>query len=98
MRFVLLSVSSVAVGRFFVRALTGVLFTGLATGRRRGRVGGEEGAEHKEVEMSAAAAIKAAAAQKDMVWCKCGKVAKKPKLTDPLQLYSLGEVLSSIPH
>ena len=42
--------------------------------------------------MSAAAAIKAAAAQKDMVWCKCGKVAKKPKLTDPLQLYSLGEV------
>jgi len=45
--------------------------------------------------MSAAAAIAAAAAQKDMVWCKCGKKAKKPKLTDPLELYSLGEVQSS---
>jgi myosin heavy subunit len=45
--------------------------------------------------MAAAAAIAAAAAQKDMVWCKCGKIAKKPKLTDPLQLYSLGEVQSS---
>ena len=43
----------------------------------------------------AAAAIAAAAAQKDMVWCRCGKMAKKPKLTDPLQLYSLGEVQSS---
>ena len=42
--------------------------------------------------MSAAAAIKAAQSQKDMVWCRCGKMAKKPKLTDPLQLYSLGEV------
>ena len=45
--------------------------------------------------MSAAAAIAAAASQKDLVWCKTGKVAKKPKLTDPLQLYSLAEVQSS---
>ena len=38
----------------------------------------------------AAAALAAAAAQKDMGWVKTGKIAKKPKLTDPLQLYSLG--------
>ena len=45
--------------------------------------------------MSAAATIAAAAAQKDMVWLKTGKIAKKPKLTDPLQLYSLAEVAST---
>ena len=45
--------------------------------------------------MSAAATIAAAAAQKDMVWIKTGKIAKKPKLTDPLQLYSLAEVVST---
>ena len=44
---------------------------------------------------SAAATIAAAAAQKDMVWLKTGKIAKKPKLTDPLQLYSLAEVAST---
>ena len=43
----------------------------------------------------AAAALAAAAAQKDMGWVKTGKIAKKPKLTDPLQLYSLAEVSSS---
>ena len=43
----------------------------------------------------AAAALAAAADQKDMGWLKTGKIAKKPKLTDPLQLYSLCEVLSS---
>ena len=43
----------------------------------------------------AAAAIAAAASQKDLGWYKTGKVAKKPKLTDPVQLYSLCEVLSS---
>ena len=43
----------------------------------------------------AAAAIAAAAAQKDLGWYKTGKVAKKPKLTDPVQLYSLCEVISS---
>ena len=43
----------------------------------------------------AAAALAAAAAQKDMGWVKTGKIAKKPKLTDPLQLYSLAEVLST---
>ena len=45
--------------------------------------------------MSAAATIAAAAAQKDMVWIKTGKIAKKPKLTDPLQMYSLAEVVST---
>ena len=30
-----------------------------------------------------------------MVWLKTGKIAKKPKLTDPLQLYSLAEVAST---
>eukprot|EP01048_Picozoa_sp_COSAG05_P010495 COSAG05_NODE_928_length_6564_cov_2.265429_1_plen_384_part_10 len=43
----------------------------------------------------AAAAIAAAAAQKDMGWYKTGKVAKKPKLTDPVPLYSLCEVEKS---
>ena len=33
----------------------------------------------------AAAALAAAADQKDMGWVKTGKIAKKPKLTDPLQ-------------
>ena len=45
--------------------------------------------------MSAAATIAAAAAQKDMVWIRTGKIAKKPKLTDPLQMYSLAEVVST---
>ena len=45
--------------------------------------------------MSAAAAIAAAAAQKDLGWYKTGKAKKKPLLTDPVQLYSLCEVQSS---
>ena len=45
--------------------------------------------------MSAAAAMAAAAEQKDMGWLRVGKVAKKPKLGDPLQLFSLCEVSSS---
>lgn len=43
----------------------------------------------------AAAAIEAAKNQKDLGWYKTGKVAKKPKLDDPVQLYSLCEVVSS---
>jgi myosin heavy subunit len=43
----------------------------------------------------AAAAIAAAASQKDMGWYKTGSVKKKPALTDPVQLYSLCEVVSS---
>ena len=39
----------------------------------------------------AAAALAAAADQKDMGWVKTGKIAKEPELTDPLQLYSLCE-------
>ena len=45
--------------------------------------------------MSAAAAMAAAAEQKDMVWLRCGAVKKKPALGDPMQLFSLGEVLRS---
>ena len=43
----------------------------------------------------AAAAIAAAASQKDMGWYKTGSVKKKPALDDPLQLYSLCEVVTS---
>jgi hypothetical protein len=45
--------------------------------------------------MAAAAAIAAAAEQKDLGWLRVGKIAKKPKLGDPLQLFSLCEVLKS---
>ena len=43
----------------------------------------------------AAAAMSAAADQKDMVWLKVGTLPKVAKLGDPMQLFSLGEVLQS---
>eukprot|EP01050_Picozoa_sp_SAG11_P029501 SAG11_NODE_8330_length_1027_cov_2.668103_2_plen_112_part_00 len=38
------------------------------------------------------AAAKAAADQKEFCWIRVGKVKAKPKLTDPLQLFSKAEV------
>lgn len=43
----------------------------------------------------AAAAIAAANEQKDLAWVRTGNVKKKPGLSDPMQLFSLVEVLSS---
>ena len=37
----------------------------------------------------------AADQQKELVWIRVGKVQKKPKLDDPLQLFSLAEVVKT---
>ena len=47
--------------------------------------------------MSAAAAIAAAADQRELCWYRTGKVNRKPKLDDPIQLFSLVEVVQTLP-
>ena len=47
--------------------------------------------------MAAASVIAAAADQRELCWLRTGKVAKKPKLDDPLQLFALVEVIRTLP-
>ena len=46
--------------------------------------------------MAAAGVIAAAAEQRDLRWYRNGKVARKPKLEDPLQLFSLVEAVETL--